>query len=95
MKLQIPELIDLAEQHPTNGNTDAIIRKANFEMAVADGIPLNFYPEGSTGIDELASRYELPVKESEGWKTIPSDSVERVWSRARSKTEEVTKLQKD
>lgn len=94
VKLQVPELIDLADQHPDVGNTDAIIRKANFKMAVTDGIPLNFYPEGSTGIDGLVTQYQLPVKDSEGWKTIPNDSVERVWSRARAKTEEVVKMQK-
>ncbi len=94
VKISVPELKDLADQQPTNGVVEAIVQRGNFQMALIDGIPLNFYPKGSTGIDGLVTRYQLPVKDSEGWKTIPNDSVERVWSRARAKTEEIVKMQK-
>jgi hypothetical protein len=95
VKISIPELNNLADQQPTNGVLEAIAQRSHFQMAVIDGIPLNFYPKGSTGIDALVTRYQLPVTDTKGWKTIPNDSVERIWSRARAKTEEAVKLQKN
>ena len=98
VKISIPELKDLAEERVkievSGGSADSINQNYNFQLALIEGIPLNFYPKGSTGIDALVTRYQLPVKDSEGWKTIPNDSVERVWSRARAKTEEIVKMQK-
>jgi hypothetical protein len=98
VKISIPELKDLAEQHAradgAAGSIEGIKRRYDFENAVDDGIPLNFLGGDSTGIDELVGRYQLPVSDSKGWKTIPNDSVERVWTRARAKTEEVVKMQK-
>ena len=67
---------------------------ANFEWGTLRGIPLNFYPEGSTGIDTLVTLYQLPLEDKVGWKYIPMDSVERVWAQARAKSEAVAKLQK-
>jgi hypothetical protein len=98
VKISVPELKDLSEQHSKNlvaaGSIDGIQQNYKFATAVSEGIPLNFPGGGNTGIDSLVTQYQLPVKDSEGWKTIPNDSVERVWSRARAKTEEIVKLQK-
>jgi len=98
VKLSIPELKNLSEQHSkyltTAGSLDGIEQNYNFSIAVSEGIPLNFPGRGTTEIDGLVTQYQLPVKDSEGWKTIPNDSVERVWSRARTKTEEIVKMQK-
>jgi hypothetical protein len=55
---------------------------------------MSLFTKESTGIDALVERYQIPITDSEGWKIIPNDSVERVWSRARAKTEEIVKLQK-
>jgi hypothetical protein len=97
-KISVPELKQIADERVkievSAGLTDSINQNYNFQLALIEGIPLNFYPKGSTGIDGLVTRYQLPVKDSEGWKTIPNDSVERVWSRARAKTEEIVKMQK-
>lgn len=98
VKISIPELIDLADQeakmHRAAGSIEATSQALVFSRAASAGIPLSLFPKGSTGIDDLVSRYQIPISESEGWKIIPLDSVERVWSRARAKTEEVVKLQK-
>ena len=98
VKLSIPELEDLSEQRSKNmvaaGSIDGIQQNYHFGTAVSEGIPLNFPGEGNTGIDALVTQYQLPIKDSEGWKTIPTNSVEQVWSRAREKTEEVVKMQK-
>jgi hypothetical protein len=99
VKIRIPELKQHAhewyESHgQVTGDVKEIARVGNFEVAVADQIPLNHYPEGSTGIDGVAARYHLPVTDSNGWKTIPGDSVERIWSQARTKTEQVARMQK-
>jgi hypothetical protein len=99
LKIKIPELKDLANERvkieASTGSTDPILRNYQFQLALIKGIPLNFYPEGTTGIDGLVTRYGLPIKDLDGWNTIPNDSVERVWSRARTKTEEVVKSQRD
>jgi hypothetical protein len=98
VKISVPEIKNLADEaqkmEVSGGSSNSIMKNFKFQMALSEGIPLNFYPKGSSGIDDLVTRYQLPVKESEGWKTIPNDSVERVWSRARAKTEEIVKLQK-
>ena len=98
VKISVPEIKDIADQQAKNGvaggSTDLIIQNMDFQNAVSEGIPLNLFRPGSTGIDGLVVRYQLPVTDTKGWKTIPNDSVERVWSRARTKTEEVVKLQK-
>lgn len=97
VKLQIPALVDLAQEESkmqvAAGSVGSIGQFTDFKIATIHGIPLNLYPEGSTGIDDYATHYQLPVTESDGWKTIPNDSVERIWSKARTKTEEVIKLQ--
>ena len=98
VKISIPELKDLAEERVkieiSGGSADSINQNYHFQLALIEGIPLNFYPKGSTGIEGLVTRYQLPVKDSEGWKTIPNDSVERVWSQVKQKTEAAVKLQK-
>jgi hypothetical protein len=98
VKISVPELKDIAEQHSKNlvaaGSIDGIQQNYNFGTAVSDGIPLNFPGGGNTGLDGLVTRYQLPITDTKGWKTIPNDSVERVWSRARTKTEEIVKMQK-
>ena len=98
VKISIPELKDLAEERVkieiSGGSAGSIHQNQTFQLALIEGIPLNFYPKGNTGIEGLVTRYQLPVKDSEGWKTIPNDSVERVWSQARQKTETAVKLQK-
>jgi hypothetical protein len=99
VKISVPELKEHAKRWfatigKMTGSNELIIQKSHFETAVIDGIPLNFYPEGSTGIDGIVARYQLPVKDSKGWKTIPQDSVERIMSKAREKTEQIVKMQK-
>lgn len=98
VKISVPEIKDVAEQQARDGaaagSTGLLIRNMKFQDIITEGIPLTLFREGSTGIDDLAGRYGLPVKDSEGWRTIPIDSVERVWARARAKTEEVVQLQK-
>ena len=98
VKISVPEIRDLADQQAKNGlatgSTDLLDQNMNFQNAVSEGIPLNLFRPGSTGIDALVVRYQLPVTDTKGWKTIPNDSVERVWSRARAKTEEIVKQQK-
>ena len=97
VKVSIPELSNLADktaQARMIGSPEPLMENFAFQTAMTEGIPLNFYPEGSTGIDDLVARYQFPVKDSKGWKTIPNDSVERIWSRARAKTEEIVKQQK-
>ncbi len=98
VKISVPELKMIADERVkievSAGSTDSIMQNFHFQTALIEGIPLNFYPKGSTGIDGLVTRYQLPIKDSEGWKTIPNDSIEQVWSRARAKTEEIVKMQK-
>ena len=98
VKISVPEIKDIAEQQAKDeaaaGSTNRLIQNMEFQNAVSEGIPLNLFRPGSTGIDGLVIKYQLPITETKGWKTIPNDSVERVWSRARAKTEEVVKLQK-
>ncbi|WP_143206621.1 hypothetical protein [Singulisphaera sp. GP187] len=98
VKLQIPAMVDLAQEQSkmkvAAGSVGSIGQFTDFKIATIHGILLNLYPEGSTGIDDYATHYQLPVTESDGWKTIPNDSVELIWSKARTKTEEVVKLQK-
>ncbi len=98
VKISIPEIGQIADQQAktslVTGSNDGILRNFTFQTAISKGIPLNLFEPGSTGIDGLVTKYQLPVKDTEGWKTIPTDSVEQVWSRARAKTEDVVKLQK-
>jgi hypothetical protein len=98
VKISVPEIKDIADQQAKNGveagSTDIITQNMEFQNAVSEGIPLNLFRPGSTGIDDLVTRYQLPITDTKGWKTIPNDSVERVWSRARAKTEEIVKIQK-
>ena len=98
VKISVPEIKDIAEQQAKDeaaaGSTNRLIQNMEFQNAVSEGIPLNLFRPGSTGIDGLVIKHQLPITETKGWKTIPNDSVERVWSRARAKTEEVVKLQK-
>lgn len=67
---------------------------SNFKIAIIEGIPLNVFPSGLTGLDDIAAQYVLPVKEDKGWKTIPRDSVQLIWAKAREKNAEVDKLRK-
>ncbi len=98
VKISIPEIKDIADQQAKTavegGSSDLILPNMEFQNAVSEGIPLNLFRPGSTGIDAIVTRYQLPVTDTKGWKTIPNDSIERVWSRARAKTEEIVKLQK-
>jgi hypothetical protein len=98
VKNSIPELIDLADQKAgidrSAGSIDTTVQVPVFSRALSAGIPMSLFTKESTGIDALVERYQIPITDSEGWKIIPNDSVERVWSRAREKTEEIVKLQK-
>jgi hypothetical protein len=98
VKISVPEIKDIAEQQAKDeaaaGSTNRLIQNMEYQNAVSEGIPLNLFRPGSTGIDGLVIKYQLPVTDTKGWKTIPNDSIERVWSRARAKTEEVVKMQK-
>lgn len=97
VKFSIPELKNLADQTAkmrasVSDNNDAILRSGAFKLAVIEGIPLNFYPEGSTGIDAVVARYGLPVTDSEGWKTIPDNSVEVIWAEANRMSDEALRM---
>lgn len=98
VKISIPEFREIADQQAKNetatGSIEGIQRNFRYQTFISEGIPLTLFQPGSTGIDGLVTKYQLRVKELDGWKTIPSDSVEQVWSRARAKTEDVVKLQK-
>jgi hypothetical protein len=66
-----------------------------FLIAIAYGIPLTVYPEGTTGLDEIVRQYELTTTNRDGnFQTIPEDSIQVLWERARLKNDEVDKLRK-
>lgn len=97
VKLSIPDLKNLADQTArmrasVSDSNDAILQSSAFKMAVIEGIPLNTYPEGSTGIDDVVGRYELPVTNSEGWKTIPDNSLQAIWAEASRMTDEALRM---
>jgi hypothetical protein len=88
-KLKTPDYLQMADDWDENmkkGNAKAgaaIGKIFDFKVALADGIPLNSFPDGdSTGIDSIVSQYKLPVTESKGWKTIPIDSIQVIWAKA-------------
>jgi len=100
-KLKTPDYLQLADDWNENvekgtANAGAAIGKIyDFKVALADGIPLNSYPDGdSTGIDSIVSQYKLPVAESKGWKTIPIDSIQVIWAKALEKNVEVDNLRR-
>ena len=93
VKIRVPEIKDLADQQAQaavgGGSTSLLIPNMQFQEAIAEAIPLTLFRPGSTGIDDLVARYQLPVTDTKGWKTVPNDSVERIWAKARARTEEV------
>jgi hypothetical protein len=79
VKISVPEIKDISEQQAKDaaaaGSTNMLIQNMEFQFAVSEGIPLNLFRPGSTGIDGLVTCYQLPVTDTKGWKTIPNDSV--------------------
>ena len=97
VRISVPGLKRFAQQwYDLNGaaesSTAKLLELQKFEIASIHGIPLNLYPEGSTGIDYLVDRYRIPVTEEDGWRTVPIDSVQMIWAKAAEKSAEVDTL---
>jgi hypothetical protein len=94
LKISIPKLVYDAKVFTDTfaaGDTKLITQLYSYRVATIDGIPLNLFPmdKGSTGIDDVVSKYNIPVKEQDSWKTIPSDSIQLIWAKAKEKNDEV------
>jgi hypothetical protein len=98
VKISVPSLNYNAEARMkilvTAGNIAGMNKGYEYQNANIDGIPLDVFPEGKTGLDDIAARYAIPIKEDKGWKTIPNGSVQLLWAKAKEKNAEVDTLRK-
>jgi hypothetical protein len=99
VKISVPILVGDADRYMNSvllgDNLPLLSKLTTFKGAVADAIPLNTFPKGaSTGVDEIVARHQIPISESDGWKTIPSNSVSLLWAKASAKKSEIDSIRK-
>lgn len=99
VKIEVPRIKHEADKYYDQigsvGGGDSLEQWSSFKFAIIGRIPLNVYPAGGTGLDSIAERYKIPVTEQKGgWKTIPDDSVQLIWEKARDRHAEVEALRK-
>jgi hypothetical protein len=98
VKLNIPMIRAEAEKRqkflsfaPGN-NVEPYLEFKN--QVTRNGIPMKDFARKSTGLDDIAERYALPITTTKSdFKIIPMDSVERILAVAREKKDEVDALQ--
>ena len=96
VEFKIPDYRKAADYEMENQKLAGKVPGEYFDFCVVAkvGIPINLYPDGSTGIEKLIERYNLPVEDNEGFKYTPTRSVAIIWSKATEKNDEVNKLRK-
>ena len=71
VKVSIPSLKYNADKYADmigGISMDAINNHFDFLQALTDGIPLDLYPKGNSGLDEIVTRYSIPVKKEEEYR---------------------------
>lgn len=98
VELRIPDYKEIADEslkgQEIEGSAKRILMAHHFELATIQGIPIDLYPDGSTGIEKIIEMYNLPVQDEEGFRYTPRESIQIIWSKAREKNDEVDKLRK-
>jgi len=96
VKISIPDLKYNADKYfdfiAGVADTDELDRYGDFSQAVIRGIPLDVYPEGTTGLDEIVARYSIPVQKEKGFRIIAESSIQLLWQRAAEEMDDVNKL---
>ncbi len=99
VKLSIPTLKHDADKYvelvSIAPNSDAITENYNFQVALIDGIPLDVFPKGGTGLEVIVNRYSIPVVKKEGYRIIAESSIQLLWQKAGERMEQVNKLRKN
>lgn len=75
--------------------TDCLVKNLAFHNALADGIPLDTYPSGGTGLDDIVNRYSISVEKKGEYRIISESSIQLLWQKAGEKMEEVNKLRRN
>lgn len=73
-----------------SGTIEAIDKTLNYKLLVIDGnLPIESFPgkiESPAAV--LATRYQIPIAEKDGWRYIPGDSFKLLWPLAIAKVAE-------
>jgi hypothetical protein len=95
VKISVPSVQDRARRYVdalVSTSNESRIRGWDFIDACFTGLPLDLFPKGSTGLDQIAARYSIPVTEEKGWRIIPNESIQDLWEKAAHKMEEVKRF---
>ena len=97
VKLSIPVLRDEAEKrqkflsYAPGNNVEPYLEFKN--QVTPSGIPMKDFARKTTGLDDIAERYALPITTTKWeFKIIPMDSVERIFAVAREKQAEIGRV---
>ncbi len=63
-----------------------------FLEALVHGIPLDLWPIGNTGLNDIVDRYAIPVKQIRGYRVISESSIQTLWRTAEERLAQVNNL---